>query len=139
MIRGGRVIRYGVNQMRYAKNKSYFYCSLHAEAALIRKCKPSEIRGAKILVYRFNNTTADDARDPKCSTPCHLCQHELKKAGISRITCMDLDGKIITMKRSDLVSLQDDPSIITMHFLNKYGDDYHGKFYSDHYLEKSCV
>lgn len=132
-------MRYGVNQIRYAKNKSYFYCSLHAEAALIRKCKPTEIRGAKIFVYRFNNTTAADAREPKCSMPCHLCQHELRRVGIGRVHCMNSNGRIVILKKHDLVILQDHPSVITHHFLKKFGNEYHGKFHSSNYLESACV
>lgn len=139
MVKGGRVLKYGVNQLRYAKNKSYFYCSLHAEVALIKKCKPSEARGAKIFVYRFNNTSANDARIPKCSMPCHLCQHELRHAGISRVCCIDPDGKIVVMRKEDMVILRDNPSIITKHFLKKFGDNCHGKFQSSNYLDQPCA
>lgn len=129
-------MRYGVNQIRYAKGMSYFYCSLHAEADLLKKCSPDEIRGAKVFVYRFNNTSADDARQPKCSMPCHLCQHNLKQAGISRVYCINSKGEITVMRKEDMVTLSDHPSSITKHFLRKFGKSYHGKFQSKDYLAK---
>lgn len=101
---------------------------MHAETALLRKLKPAELKGAKIYVYRFNNTTASDAREPKCSMPCPMCQHVLRRAGIGRVFCMNDKNKITILKRNDMIVLQDDPTILTAHFMRKCGRDRHGKF-----------
>lgn len=85
-------------------------------------------KGGKIFLYRFNNTTAVDAREVKNAKPCPMCQHELKKAGISRIHHVDDSGALCVMKNRDLVGLVGEPANITKHFLHRYGNDCHGKF-----------
>ena len=85
-------------------------------------------RGGKIFIYRFNNTTAKDAREVKNAKPCPMCQHELKKSGVSRVFHVDDEGELQVIKNRELVGLVGEPANITKHFLHRYGDDYHGKF-----------
>jgi len=127
MIKGGNIVEYGVNKRRHLKDKSIFHCSVHAEVDLLNKVG-NKARGSKIFVYRFNNTTATDAREVKNAKPCLMCQHQLKKAGVARIQHVDDEGDLCTMKNRDFVGLIGEPSNITKYFLHRYGDDYHGKF-----------
>ena len=127
MIKGGNIVEYGVNKRRHLKDKSIFHCSVHAEVDLLNKVG-DKAKGGKIYLYRFNNTTAKDAREVKNAKPCPMCQHELKKAGVARIFHVDDDGDLQVIKNRNLVGLVGEPANITKHFLHRYGDDYHGKF-----------
>lgn len=127
MVKGGNIVDFGVNKRRHLKNKSVFQCSVHAEVDLLNKVG-DKAKGSKIYLYRFNNTTAKDAREVKNAKPCPMCQHALKKAGVSRILHVDDNGNLHTMKNYDFSSLIGEPANITKHFLHRYGEDYHGKF-----------
>jgi hypothetical protein len=52
----------------------------------------------------------------------------LKKAGVSRVVYIDDSGDIQTLKNRDMIGLVGEPSKITNHFLDRHGDDHHGKF-----------
>jgi hypothetical protein len=39
-----------------------------------------------------------------------------------------IDGKLQVLKNRDFLGLVGEPANITKHFLQRYGDDYHGKF-----------
>ena len=127
MIKGGNIVEYGVNKRRHLKDKSVFHCSVHAEVDLLNKVG-DKAKGGKIFLYRFNNTSANDAREVKNAKPCAMCQHALKKAGVSRVHHINDDGDLCQLKNRDLVNMVGEPSKITKYFLHRYGDDYHGKF-----------
>lgn len=127
MVKGGNIVEYGVNKRRHLRDKSVFHCSVHAEIDLLNKVG-EKARGGKIYLYRFNNTTAKDAREVKNAKPCPMCQHQLRKSGVSRIFHVDDDGELCVLKNRDLLGLVGEPANITKHFLKRYGDDYHGKF-----------
>lgn len=116
LVKGGTVVRFGVNQLRYSNRMSYFDHSLHAEVDLIKKCSADELVGAKIFVYRFNNTTAPDAREPKVSAPCLLCQHMLNTAKIGKVTYIDKNNNLVCTKGRDLNMLTNHPCEITKFF-----------------------
>lgn len=116
-----------MNKRRHLKDKSVFFCSVHAEVDLLNKVG-DKARGAKIFLYRFNNTTAYDAREVKNAKPCPMCQHHLKKAGVSRVFHVDDKQNLCIIKNRELVGMIGEPSTITKHFLNRHGEDYHGKF-----------
>jgi tRNA(Arg) A34 adenosine deaminase TadA len=109
------------------RNRSVFDCSVHAEMDLLNKVG-DKAKGSKIFIYRFNNTTSPTAREPKNAKPCPLCQHALKKAGVSRVYHVDDDGNLQTLKNRDMCSLVGEPVNITKHFLKRFGPDHHGKF-----------
>lgn len=134
LVRGRHVIGFGINQFRYVRDRSYFDCSLHAEIDLLRKSKPSDIKRNNIFVYRFNNSTDESARVPKCSLPCPLCQHELQKAGANKITAMNNDGEIISFKNRELVSLSSAPSRITHHFIRAKASNASKKFQASSFI-----
>jgi tRNA(Arg) A34 adenosine deaminase TadA len=100
---------------------------MHAEIDLMDKMG-DKARGSKIYLYRFNNTSSPCARENKNGKPCPLCQHALKKAGVSRVVYIDDSGDIQTLKNRDMIGLVGEPSKITNHFLDRHGDDHHGKF-----------
>ena len=127
MIKGGNIVEYGVNKRRHLRAKSVFGCSVHAEVDLLNKVR-DKAKGSKIYLYRFNNTSAKDARIVKNAKPCPMCQHQLKKAGVSRIYHVDDSGELQTLKNRDFMGLVGEPANITKHFLHRYGEDYHGKF-----------
>ena len=100
---------------------------MHAEMDLLSKLGSKAV-GAKIFVYRFNNTNNPNAREAKNAKPCILCQHSLKSAGIARIHYIDDNGVIQVIKNRDLVELKAKPSNITHYFLNKAGYHHDNKF-----------
>lgn len=51
-----------------------------------------------------------------------------KKAGVSRIYHVDDWGELQVLKNRDFLGLVGEPANITKHFLQRYGNDYHGKF-----------
>lgn len=117
LVRGGSVISYGVNQLRYVRGRSYFEGSLHAEVDLIRKSNPDDLRAGKIFIYRFNNSLDPAAREPKCGAPCLLCQHSLKEAGANKITYIDQAGELTTKRNRHMCKLSNHPHIITRQFV----------------------
>lgn len=119
LVKAGNVIRYGVNQIRYVRETSYFSTSLHAEADLIRQCSHDELSGAKIFVYRFNNSMAPDAREPKASAPCPLCAHMLHTAGVGKVWYMNTNTEVEMKRGRDFALLTDHPYNITAHFAEK--------------------
>lgn len=109
------------------RNRSVFNHSVHAEIDLLNKVG-EKAKGSKIYIYRFNNTTAVDARCVKNARPCPMCQHSLKKAGVSRIYYVDDAGDLSVLKNRDMSMLVGEPSNITKYFLARAGDRHHGKF-----------
>ncbi len=132
LVKGGKVVNFGYSQLRYSKNRSYFYASLHAEQNLIERVSAEELFGSKVYVYRFNNSSSPTARQAKCSIPCPLCQHSLKKCGVSRICCLDNNGSQLILKNRDLIELSDEPDSLT----NRYLDNkiIHDKFYPKEFM-----
>ena len=82
----GAVIKKGSRVLAYSENLgktcpefgSGPYKSLHAEAAVIKKCIRSGIciKGATIMVYRKNDRT---------SKPCECCQTLIEAVGIKKV------------------------------------------------------
>lgn len=100
---------------------------MHAEIDLLNKLGDKS-KGSKIYIYRFNNTTSPSARENKNGKPCVLCQHALKKAGVSKAYYVNDDGETCFIKNRDMLNLVGEPSNITGHFLERYGEQHHGKF-----------
>lgn len=132
-ISGGKPICVGVNSLRYIRGKSTFLCSTHAEIHLIKKMG-KRIRGCKIYVYRFNNSSAADAREVKSAKPCMLCQHELKNAGVSRVYYLNDEGRVEFMKNRDMITLVGNPAVLTSMFLSKADGDDNLKFIPSDYI-----
>lgn len=127
MIKAGKPVAFGVNKLRHMRGKSVFNCSVHAEADLLNKVG-DKAKGSKIYLYRFNNTSSPSARDVKNAKPCPMCQHSLKKAGVSKVYHIDDSGRLQVIKNREFCSLTGEPSNITRHFIERFGEDYHGKF-----------
>lgn len=127
MVKGGSPIAFGVNKIRHMRNKSVFGCSVHAEIDLLNKVG-EKARGSKIYLYRFNNTSSPSAREVKNGKPCLLCQHALKKAGVSRAYHVDDNGDLQVVKNREFSSLVGEPVNITKYFLERFGEQHHGKF-----------
>lgn len=126
-VKGGKPLAFGVNKRRYSKNKSVFKCSMHAEIDLLNKLG-DKAKGSKIFIYRFNNTTSPTARENKNGKPCPLCQHALKKAGVAKVVYVNDDGEVCNLRNREMIGLVGEPSKITNHFLDRHGDEHHGKF-----------
>lgn len=116
-IASGKPIAHGVNSKRHIRGKSTFLCSAHAEISLINKMG-DRIRGCRVYVYRFNNSSAPDARNPKNARPCLLCQHELRVAGVNRVVYLDDSGEVQFLKNKEMALLTASPAIITSMFLS---------------------
>lgn len=106
---------------------------MHAEIDLLSKIG-DKANGCKVYIYRFNNTTCPNARQNKNGKPCAFCQHALKNAGISRVTYIDDFGNTNILKNRDMINLVGEPSNITGHFLERYGDAHHGKFIVNEFI-----
>lgn len=100
---------------------------MHAEIDLLNKLG-NKAKGSKIYIYRFNNTTSPHARENKNGKPCMLCQHALKKAGVSKVYYVNDGGDTCILRHREMIELIGEPSNITNHFLDRYGVDHHGKF-----------
>lgn len=100
---------------------------MHAEIDLLNKIG-DRAKGSKIFIYRFNNTTSPTARENKNGKPCPLCQHALKKAGVSKAYYVNDNGETCFLRNRDMVELIGEPSNITNHFLDRHGINHHGKF-----------
>ena len=109
---------------------------MHAEIDLMVKLG-EKARGTTFYVYRFNNTESLTAREVKNAKPCLMCQHVLKNAGISKVVYVNNDGNIEFMKNREMVGLVGDPSRITNRFLEREGNDHHGKFAIMKYVRTS--
>lgn len=134
MIKGPRVLGYGINQLRYAKRFSYFEGSLHAEADLIRRHE-EKVRGATVLVYRFNNAPKSDwAGQPLCGKPCPLCGHLLRQARVGRVWWFGHDGKPENLLGEGFSELTGDPVAITQRFVQQIKGNRDGKFQVKDYL-----
>ena len=89
--RNGDVIKIGENTStphpRFKRQypAGTFASHMHAEMNVLRFAKP----GDKIEVLRFKK----DGTGRSMAKPCHFCQIELKKAGISNVRYTDWDGK----------------------------------------------
>ena len=112
---------------------SVFRCSMHAEIDLLNKLG-DRAKGSKIYIYRFNNTGSPTARENKNGKPCALCQHQLKAAGISRVVYIDDNGEVNQIKNRELIGLVGQPSKITELFLDRFGQEHHGKFLINQYI-----
>ena len=132
-IKNGKPIAFGVNKKRYSKNLSTFKCSCHAEIDLLRKIG-NKAKGSKIYIYRFNNTSHENAREAKNAKPCILCQHVLKKAGVSKVYYVNDSGIVSVLKNRDMKSIKGEPHKITYRFLEENGDVNHGKFHYGLYV-----
>lgn len=120
-LKGSRVIGYGVNQKRHAKNLSVFNDSLHAEADLARKFG-EKIQGTKILLYRFNSAPESPFKGvPMCAKPCLFCGHVLRKAGVGKVVFVDESGLVKDLGIEQLPFLSGEPSVLTKRFLEKMG------------------
>lgn len=134
LIRGGKVVNFGVNQLRYSRGLSYFKQSLHAEIDLIKKSKSTDIVGAKVYIYRFNNTTAPDAREPKTSEPCLLCQHMLNRAMVGKVTFIDKNNNLASVRSKDFHQLTDHPCQITKIFAEQQRANSEVRFEPQQYI-----
>lgn len=118
-VRGGNVVGFGVNRIRYNKDFSYFNCSLHAEADLVRKSE-FDLDGDKICIYRFN--LSQDRGDIRDSMPCPLCAHLLAQAGAGRLYFV-LNGRVECRKPSDMRMVTSNPIAITNDYIPHYSTD----------------
>jgi tRNA(Arg) A34 adenosine deaminase TadA len=118
-IRGGHVVSYGVNGIKYRRDFSYFNCSLHAEVDLVRK-SGFNLNGDKICIYRFNRAQAsDDCRD---SRPCPLCVNLLTQAGAGRLFFKEGD-EVVSCRPHELPVLAVDPVLFTQQYIPKFSTD----------------
>lgn len=82
VVKGGRVLSTGYNEIRYTKELRN--STLHAEEAailnLLKRRKLHELNGASIYVSRITpgGRTA-------CSKPCNRCMDLIRSVGIERI------------------------------------------------------
>ena len=106
---------------------------MHAEIDLLAKLG-ERAKGSKIYIYRFNNTTSPYARENKNGKPCPMCQHMLKASGVSRVVYVDDNGNVCQMKNREMIGLIGQPSKITNMFLDKYGEQHHGKFMINEFI-----
>lgn len=132
-IASGKPIAYGVNAKRYIRGMSTFSCSTHAEVALLKKMG-KRIRGCRVYVYRFNNSSAPDARTPKNARPCLLCQHELRDSGVSKVIYLNDNGETHVLKNKDMARLKGHPSNITALFMSRIGSSPGVKFLAANYV-----
>ncbi len=117
-IKNGKPLAMGVNRYRYSKNLSVFETWLHAEMDLLLKLG-SRARNCKFYIYRFNNTSHPEARNPSVSKPCPFCQHLMKEAGVSRAVYLDENKQLGFLKNREFISLTGTPSNITKYFLHR--------------------
>jgi len=119
-VSGGRVMDYGVNQLRYNKNRSVFGLSVHAEMDLLNrmyrrgKTAPESFR---VYTYRFNR---DDAT-VRCAKPCQLCQHYLKASGCTHVQYVNDCGIIERMAKRDFTTMASEPKGLTELFIRNNG------------------
>lgn len=106
---------------------------MHAEIDLLNKLGP-KAKGSKIYIYRFNNTTSPQARNNKNGKPCPLCQHALKKSGVSKVYYVNDDGNSCMLHNRDMIEMIGEPSRITNIFLDRHGDHHHGKFIVNEFI-----
>lgn len=133
-VRGSHVMGYGVNQRRHAKLMSFFYDSLHAEGDLIRRFG-NRLKGCKVFLYRFNNAPGSPhANQPLCAKPCLLCCHLLREVGIGKVVWITDEGRVESMKRSELPMLKENPVVLTRMFLDQAASRNHGKFIAQGHL-----
>lgn len=118
-IRGGHVINFGVNGIKYRRDCSYFNCSLHAEVDLVRKCD-FNLNGDKICIYRFNR--AQDAGDGRDSRPCPLCVNLLAQAGAGKLIYKE-DGTVQSCRPHELPVLAVDPIMFTQQYIPRFSVD----------------
>lgn len=120
-MKAGKPIAFGVNKVRFVRNRSYFKCSCHAEMDLINKIG-NRAKGAVLYLYRFNNTKNPTAREAKNAKPCALCQHILKNAGVSKVYFVDDNQNMQILKNRDMVEIDGCPAYITSQFIdNEFG------------------
>lgn len=110
-----------------------FFCSTHAEADLLRKMG-DKIKNCKVAIYRFNNTRAHDARQPKCAKPCPLCQDMLRKSGVQKVFYMNDVGEVEMMRNKEMIEMIGCPTKITKYFLIRFGNECHGKFHAMNFV-----
>lgn len=118
-IRGGHVVNYGVNGLKYRRSFSYFNCSLHAEVDLVRRANFS-LGGDKICIYRFNR--AQDIGDCRDSKPCPLCVNLLAQAGAGRVIFKEC-GEVRSCKLHELPGLAVNPIPFTQQYIPKFSTD----------------
>lgn len=129
-IRGGHIVNFGVNSLRYSRGRSYFYCSLHAEIDLIRKAD-GDLHGDKILVYRFNKNSPEVGHGS--SRPCPLCTHALRTANPGKISYYE-NGTVVTAKASSLPVVNQDPVRLTERVAPSYPGSAQKTLYIEQYL-----
>lgn len=112
-IRGGHVINFGVNSVRYSRDCSYFDCSLHAEVDLVRK-SGFDLRGDKICIYRFNRAQGEG--DARTSRPCPLCVNLLVQADAGRLI-FKVNDSVECCKPTDLPMVAVDPIALTKKYI----------------------
>jgi deoxycytidylate deaminase len=89
IVKGGRVLSCGHNQIRYAAIPRKHPESLHAEAAAILKSTKlrHDLAGSSIYVARYMpDGSAGLAR------PCEHCMALIRRAGIKKVIWSDNDG-----------------------------------------------
>lgn len=118
-IRGGHIVNYGINGMKYRRDYSYFNCSLHAEVDLVRK-SGFNLGGDKICVYRFNNSLGFN--ESKDSKPCPLCVNLLVQAGAGKVYFKE-NKEIVVSRATDLPAVTCDPIAMTQQYIPKFSTD----------------
>lgn len=110
----GRTTRFGVNQLR-GSEVSMFSGSLHAEYDLLRK--EGSLKGAKLLMYRFNTALGSPLRNqPLNARPCLLCGHMLREQGVRKVVFVNDNGEVCCAKSTEFPLLAVDPVSLTRHF-----------------------
>ncbi len=81
IIKGGRVLSVGYNEIRYAKIKRPYPESLHAEVAAIYRSIQTghDLSGASIYVCRASGDSF------RLSKPCPHCMSLIKTVGIKKV------------------------------------------------------
>lgn len=75
-----KILGVGFNQLRTHTKSPHKFKSTHAEFAAINSCKPEDLRGATLYVYRENRS--GEAVNAK---PCESCMTLILEAGIKKV------------------------------------------------------
>jgi len=116
-IRGGHVINFGVNGIKYRRDYSYFDCSLHAEVDLVRK-SGFDLRRDKVCVYRFNRAS-NIPKESRNSRPCPLCVNLLIQAGAGKLYFKE-NGVVYGCRAEELPVVAADPIVLTRQYTPRF-------------------
>jgi deoxycytidylate deaminase len=88
IVKHGKIISRGTNQLRYHKLSKYYEYrnSLHAESCAILRTR-CDVRKTVLYVARINN-----AGNPRLSAPCKECTTLLHQMGIKSVIYTTNDG-----------------------------------------------